>query len=120
MIAGGNVTLSVADLGRALRFYIETLGMKLVEESPGWAVLDAGEGFRVGLRVGERAASMAPSATTDMSVGFKVKGRFDDAIAVFENRGIAFEKQSAGKAKVAAFVDPDGNPLYLYGEEPRL
>jgi catechol 2,3-dioxygenase-like lactoylglutathione lyase family enzyme len=119
MIAGGNVTLTVADLGRALRYYIETLGMKLVEESPGWAVIDAGEGFHVGLRAaaqGADAASVTARAPVDMSVGFKVKGRFDDAIAVLENRGIVFEKQSAGKSKVAAFTDPDGNPLYLYGE----
>ena len=31
MIRGGLVTLFVRDVGRAVRFYVETLGMKLVE-----------------------------------------------------------------------------------------
>jgi catechol 2,3-dioxygenase-like lactoylglutathione lyase family enzyme len=119
MIAGGNVTLCVADLGRALRFYVETLGMKLIEESPGWAVVDAGDGFRIGLRVAKKDA-VAPSASQPTSVGLRVKGLFDDALAILENRGIAFERRSAGAMKIAAFSDPDDNPLYLYGEEPAL
>ena len=118
MIAGGNVTLCVAELDRALRFYIETLGMKLVEESPGWAVVDAGEGFDIGLRVTVPDPAAQPSSR--VSVGFRVKGLFDDALAVLENRGIRFEKKSAGAMKIAAFVDPDENPLYLYAEEPKL
>ncbi|MDF2692206.1 MAG: hypothetical protein K0S65_589, partial [Labilithrix sp.] len=33
MIRGGAVLFNVRDVGHAVRFYVETLGMKLVEEA---------------------------------------------------------------------------------------
>src|SRR5947207_136105 len=53
MIRGGLVTLFVRDVEHAVRFYVESLGMKLVEQAgTGWAVIDAGDGFRIGLHKG--------------------------------------------------------------------
>lgn len=107
MIRGGNATLSVSDMDRALRFYIETLGMKLaLREGAGFAVVDAGGGFCVGLRLrAAGAAAPASGAEAVCAIGFAVD-KLDDVIAVLANRGVAFDG--------ARFADPDGNPLYLY------
>jgi catechol 2,3-dioxygenase-like lactoylglutathione lyase family enzyme len=120
MISGGMVTLFVRDVGRAVRFYVETLGMKLVEEAEDggraeragdtWAVIDAGEGFRIALHAGggvEGRGAFAPA------VGFSPKVPIREAIAIFENRGVVFDVKEDGPVTLAHFRDPDENVLYL-------
>jgi catechol 2,3-dioxygenase-like lactoylglutathione lyase family enzyme len=108
MIRGGLVTLNVSDVGRAVRFYIETLGMKLVEEAAdGSAVIDAGEGFLIGLRSGG-----APGAGAAITLYPKVP--IEEAIAIYENRGVTFVIERPEQGHVTArFRDPDANLLCL-------
>jgi catechol 2,3-dioxygenase-like lactoylglutathione lyase family enzyme len=109
MIRGGAVVLHARDVERAVRFYVETLGMKLVAEAPGAATIDAGEGFRIELR---RAA---PSAGSPVVLYPKVP--IDEAIAVYENRGVELRVERPGGAVVARFRDPDDNELALVSRE---
>ena len=111
MIAGGQVTLFVRDVASAVRFWIETLGMKLVEEEKGYAVIDAGDGFRVALH----SASGTPATPGKGSpkIGLYPKMPIEDAIAILENRGVKFEIVRDAKITIANFRDPDGNLLYL-------
>jgi catechol 2,3-dioxygenase-like lactoylglutathione lyase family enzyme len=115
MISGGNATAAVTDLGRAVRFYVETLGMKLVAASETFATVDAGSGFVIGLHAapvkGEGEQRRPP-----ISIGLHVKGRLEDVVAVLENRGIEFRVKADPRVKLASFADPDGNPLYLFEE----
>lgn len=118
MIRGGLVTLFVRDVGRAVRFYVETLGMKLVEESGAdWAVIDAGDGFRISLR---RETDMAPSTggrrPFSPAVGLTPKVPIREAIAIYENRGVVFDMKEEGPVTLAHFRDPDDNALYLCQE----
>lgn len=111
MIRGGLVTLRVHDVGRAVRFYVETLGMKLVEETGGgWAVIDAGEGFRIGLTQGPAVEGRGAGGP---SVGLIPKVPILEAVAILENRGVSFDVKEQGPVTLAHFHDPDGNPLYL-------
>lgn len=114
MIRGGLVTLFVRDVDKSVRFYVETLGMKLVEESgTGWAVIDAGEGFRIALHEGsavEGRGAFAPS------VGLYPKVPIREAIAIYENRGVKFDTKDDGPVTLAHFRDPDDNVLYLCQE----
>ena len=115
MIRGGIVTLRVSDVGRSIRFYVETLGMKLVEESAdGSVVIDAGEGFRIGLREVEpvrEADGRKEEVGASTSVGLYSKLPIDEAISIYENRGIQFGARSSNGA---SFRDPDGNTLTLF------
>ena len=117
MIRGGLVTLFVRDVGRAVRFYVETLGMKLVEESgTGWAVIDAGEGFRIGLHEGGAPAPGEGRGAFAPSIGLYPKVPIREAIAIYENRGVTFDVKDEGPVMVAHFRDPDDNVLYLCQE----
>ena len=123
MIAGGNATTVVTDLGRSIRFYVETLGMKLVSHQPDWATVDAGDGFIIGLHPAPAAPPKAAPAGAahghaphGVAVGLRVKGRLEDVVSVLENRGLSFHVKVDPGVKLAFFSDPDGNPLYLYEE----
>jgi catechol 2,3-dioxygenase-like lactoylglutathione lyase family enzyme len=112
MISGGHTVLYCADVHKAVRFYIETLGMKLVADvGPGLAIIDAGEGFHIALHVRDGAA---PGGTAKAGVGFQVRGDFDTAVTVYANRGIVFTDKSSTRAKLAYFADQDGNELHLW------
>ncbi len=109
MVRGGAVVLPASDLGRAVRFYVETLGMKLVEERTGEATIDAGEGFHIELRAAN-GATIAPGAA---AIVFYPKVPIEDAIAVYENRGVTFDVERSESTVVAHFRDPDGHSLAL-------
>src|SRR5215469_833122 len=50
MISGGNVTVFVTNMDRAVRFYTETLGLKLAYRfGDHWASVEAGRGLTIGL-----------------------------------------------------------------------
>ena len=117
MIRGGLVTLFVQDVGRAVRFYVETLGMKLVEESgEGRAVIDAGDGFCIALRASSSSSSSSTGRPSIGNVGLYPKVPIAEAIAIYENRGVKFDTKDEGPVTVAHFSDPDGNVLYLCQE----
>jgi len=114
MIRGGLVTLFVSDVQRAVRFYVETLGMKLVEEaSGGWAVIDAGDGFRIGLHPKDGAIESPEAFTKAPVVGLYPKVPIREAMSVLENRGVVFDVKDTGEVTLAHFRDPDDNSLYL-------
>ncbi len=104
MIRGGHVELCVRDVAKAVRFYVETLGMKLVEESAERSVLDAGSGLRLALVRG------VPSET---HVTFYPKLPIAEMVRIFENRGVEFENVPPRDGVHATFRDPDGNVLTL-------
>jgi catechol 2,3-dioxygenase-like lactoylglutathione lyase family enzyme len=105
MIRGGWVRLSVAELDRAVRFYVETLGMKLVSEAEESATIDCGDGFRI-----ELAKAPPGEHRGAVAVGLRPKMPLAEAIAILENRGVTFDATHG-------FHDPDGNVLYLALDE---
>lgn len=105
MICGGAVVVNVTDVARAVRFYIETLGMKLVSEDAQASIIDAGDGFRLELRAGT-------SRTSPVHLYTKVP--LEEVIAIFENRGVAITVQRQGQTAVSAqFDDPDSNRFVI-------
>jgi len=104
----------VRDRDRAVRFYVETLDMKLVEDGgSGLAVIDGGDGFLIGLHESSATERRGASAA---SVGLYPKVPLHEAVAILENRGIEFEVKDAGPVTLAHFCDPDDNVLYLSQE----
>lgn len=118
MIRGGLVTLFVRDVGSAVRFYVETLGMKLVEEAgKSRAVIDAGDDFRIALLAApSQSGGEVARGVSSPSIGLYPKVPIAEAIAIYENRGVTFDVKDEGPLTVAHFRDLDGNALYLCQE----
>jgi catechol 2,3-dioxygenase-like lactoylglutathione lyase family enzyme len=121
MIAGGNATLLVSDLDRAVRFYIETLGFKLrARVGDERAEVDAGDGLVLSLeRAGEGAAAVGVGGS--IRIGLDVNQPIAEVVEVLANRGVRFAGpvKEGGGVKRASFADLDGNALYLVERKAR-
>jgi len=109
-------TLVVTDVDLARPFYVEQLGLTLIEETPAGVRFGAGKGSRLTIRRGQ------PPAGGQTVVHFEV----DDIEAVVRDltsRGVAFEEYESpktvnsiaqfGPVRAAWFKDPAGNVLGL-------
>lgn len=114
MFNGGNITIGVSNMDRAVKFYTEVLGVKLVYRfGDHWASLQVGQTLTIGLHPGP----VLPDSTHpgSMSIGFELSGPIEDAMRTLQARGVQFTSAvNSGKSgKFVSFRDPDGNPLYL-------
>jgi catechol 2,3-dioxygenase-like lactoylglutathione lyase family enzyme len=115
MFSGGNVTVYVSNMDRAIRFYSETLGLKLAYRfGDHWASIDAGTGLTIGLHP---ASSVFPAGRKgSMAIGLQLKGSLPDAISALKAKGVRFQGEIINEGKAGSFIgfeDPDGNQLYL-------
>jgi catechol 2,3-dioxygenase-like lactoylglutathione lyase family enzyme len=114
MYNSGNVTIYVADMDRAVKFYTETLGLRLQYRfGDHWASVEVGKGLTIGLHP---ASNESPAGRKgSMAIGLELTGSIEDAMAKLGAKGVKFSGVvNEGKAgKFAHFEDPDGNTLYL-------
>lgn len=113
MFSSGNVTVMVANMDRAVKFYTETLGLKLAYRfGDHWASVEVGKGLTIGLH--PRSAE-SPKGHGGMAIGLELTGSIEDAMHLLEAKGVRFgDMVNEGKAgKFAHFEDPDGNQLYI-------
>lgn len=113
MFTSGNVTIYVANMDRAVRFYTETLGLKLAYRfGDHWASVELGKGLTIGLHP---ASAESPKGRGGMAIGLELAGSIDDAVRRLEAKGVHFGSvvNEAKAGKFAHFEDPDGNLLYL-------
>ncbi len=117
MIEGGTPTIYVSNMDRAVEFYTEVLGLRLVSRyGDEWASVDAGKGMTIGLHpAAERMG--APGTLGSINIGFNVTQSIDVVVRTLESRGVTFDEPIKGDAngsiKLAFFGGPDGNSLYL-------
>jgi len=117
MIQGGNATIYVSDMERAVGFYTNTLGLKLQFRAGNhWAQVDAGNGMQIGLHpTGPQSPPAGKSGS--ISVGFTINQPLEQVVSTLKSRGVAFHgpimDDAKGGIRLAFFGDPDGNDLYL-------
>jgi len=109
----GQIGITVTDVDRAVAFYRDTLGMKLLFQVPGMGFFDCA-GVRLMLSVSER-----PAETYSSILYFKVPD-IQEAHRTMAGRGVAFEGEPHMIARMpdhdlwmAFFRDPDRNLLAL-------
>ena len=110
------IALSTSDLPRAVTFYRDTLGLKLLFELSGMAFFEAG-GTR--LMLGE--ARLAGPLQNNTYIYFDA-GEWEETEAALTARGLTFDRpaeivqRAEGKEHaIRFFKDPDGNALAIMG-----
>jgi catechol 2,3-dioxygenase-like lactoylglutathione lyase family enzyme len=116
MFSSGNVTVYVSDMDRSVRFYTETLGLRLAYRFGNhWASVELGKGLTIGLH--PSSGEMPAGRPGSMSIGLELSGvTIYEAVEKLEQKGVRFDGpvNDEGKAgKFVGFHDPDGNQLYL-------
>ena len=103
------VWLPVTDLGRAVEFYRDSLGLEVAEQDGDWAEVTAGD-QRIGLNEGE-----SPSGDGGAVIAFGVDD-LDSTVEELKGKGVNFTGEVSDHpwGKIAPFQDADGNDLQLY------
>ncbi len=111
-IKDANVTVMVTDMTRAIKFYVDVLGLVLKANYGDQYAQVASPGVLIGLH--PRPKGESPSGNSEaISIGFGVDD-LAEAMADLKAKGVAFSRVVEDRpTKLAFFTDPDGNPLYL-------
>ena len=115
----GQIALTVTEVDRAIAFYRDTLGMKLLFQVPNMGFFDCG-GVRLMLTGSEK-----PGDGQSFVVYFKVPD-IQQTFQAMTERDVTFDRDPHLLARMpdhdlwmAFFRDPDGNLLALMSEVPR-
>jgi catechol 2,3-dioxygenase-like lactoylglutathione lyase family enzyme len=114
MITGGIVTVFVSDMDRAVRFYTDTLGLKLIYRFGNqWASIEAGGGLMIGLHPASEPSPAGRKGST--VIGLALNQPIDGVVADLKKRGVKVSSDilEDNASRVAYLEDPDGNELYL-------
>ena len=114
----GQIAVPVSDIERAIAFYRDTLGMRLLFQAPpGLAFFDC-----AGVRLMLDAPAKAQAGTCSSVIYYKVPD-LHSAFETLSARGVIFEAKQHLIARLpdhelwmAFFRDPDGNLLALMSE----
>jgi predicted enzyme related to lactoylglutathione lyase len=116
----GQIAIRVADIGRAMRFYRDTLGMRFLFEVPNLAFFDCG-GVRLMLSTAESAEFDHPGSV----IYYKVND-IDASFETLKKRGAEFIDKPHLIAKLedhdlwmVFLKDTEGNTLALMSEVAR-
>ena len=121
MIAGGTVTIYVSDMDRAVRFYTETLGLKLTNRFGNhWATVRAGRTLLIGLHPW-KPNHPKPGTKGAVQIGLVVSQDtpIQDFAARLRKQGVEVSDIVETEAgSYISFADPDGNPIYVGDWDP--
>ncbi len=122
----GHVHLKVADLERALGFYVGVLGFALTQRMGAAAAFVSAGGYHhhIGLNTWEsRGGSPPPPGTTGLyhlAIRYPNRASLADALRRVQAAGIPLEGASDHGVSEALYLrDPDGNGVELYWDRPR-
>ena len=117
MITGGNATVYVSDMDRAVDFYVNVLGLKLGQRFGNhWAQIEIGQSLVIGLHPRSEKGPQ-PGTSGAISIGLMIDEPIDQVVQLLSAKGVSFRgpvvrDKEAGIA-LAFFGDQDGNDLYL-------
>jgi catechol 2,3-dioxygenase len=122
----GHVHLKVADLDRALGFYVGVLGFELQQRLGSQAAFVSAGGYHhhIGLNTWEsRGGSPPPPGTTGLfhlAIRYPARKALADALRRLLAAGVPLQGASDHGVSEALYLsDPDGNGVELYWDRPQ-
>jgi catechol 2,3-dioxygenase-like lactoylglutathione lyase family enzyme len=115
-ISGGNVSIYISDMGRAIAFYVQALELVLrTRINDEWAELDAGGGLTIGLHPAEPPRTLPAGTKGAINIELRVTKPLEDVVAALEAKGVRFNGPVLNypNVRLAALSDPDQNEILL-------
>jgi predicted enzyme related to lactoylglutathione lyase len=105
------VWVPVEDMGRAVGFYRDQLGLGVKSQSDEWTEID-GNGLTIGLNAREQAATGGGGAV----ISFQCDGTIEDEVQRLSGSGVEFTGEISDHpwGRIAPFRDSEGNDLQFY------
>jgi catechol 2,3-dioxygenase-like lactoylglutathione lyase family enzyme len=116
MTSGGNVSVYVSNLDRAIDFYTNKLGLPLKSRVEGkWAEIDAGKGLVVGLHPARPPETVKAGTIGAISIELAASTSLDDVVVGLAARGVQFAGaiQNYPNVRLVSVKDPDNNAILL-------
>ena len=106
------VWVPVGDMGRAVSFYRDVLGLQVASQSEDWSEIDAG-GLTIGLNAREAAAGHADGGAV---ITFQPGDGIDQEVDRLTRAGVQFAGEISDHpwGRIASFTDSEGNTLQVY------
>ena len=107
-----SVWVPVEDMGRALAFYRDTLGLTVKSSDDDWSELDA-NGLMIGLNARESAGGSSGGGAV---ITFQPEGSIEDELERLSQRGASIEGDISDHewGRILPFTDTEGNDLQFY------
>ena len=122
----GHVHLKVAELDRALGFYVGVLGFTLTQRFGTQVAFVSAGGYHhhIGLNTWDSAGGSAPSPGSTglyhLAILYPTRGDLADALRRLQRAGIPLDGASDHGVSEALYLrDPDGNGVELYRDRPQ-
>jgi len=107
-INSSRINVMVADMDKSVDFYVNTIGLKLLNQyGQHYAEVQAPD-----LLIGLHPKSKDISVGNNLSIGFGVK-EFDKQVEELKSKGIDVKIEEDGWIRLAYFGDLDNNALFL-------
>jgi predicted enzyme related to lactoylglutathione lyase len=120
MISGGNATVFVSNMDASVRFYTETLGLRLTNRfGNNWATVEAGKGLTIGLHPASPKYP-APGTKGSTMLGLEIDEPIGGVVARLGEKGVKIKGSIIpdGSGNFVHLEDPDGNEIYLWETHP--
>jgi catechol 2,3-dioxygenase len=121
----GHVHLKVADLDRALAFYVGVLGFTVTQRWPGAAFMAAGDyHHHIAVNTWESAGAAPPppgaTGLFHLAILYPTREKLADALRRVIKAGIPLDGSADHGVSEALYLrDPDNNGVELYWDKPK-
>lgn len=119
MFKSANTTIETANFKKAVKFYVETLGLNLQSEIEGHLAQVEAPGLTIWIIHPDGVEDFQPVTTESISFGFEVE-KLNLEVEHLKSKGVKFNRfMDSETTRFAYFNDPDGNLLYLIELKPQ-
>lgn len=107
--------ISVSDMQKAKRFFVDTLGLKIVEDQPdyGWLEVSGETGARIGIGIGAQESPLKPGNNAVISLSVDNLDATKKMLASKNVTILGDIMEVPGQVRLLLIQDQDGNLIHL-------